>query len=92
MATIRLVNYQETRFYLRGVFLNLLQYYRIYRPEMFARYFPRPPAEGRKAADAVPRPPPAGPADNVLSTTPTPEAAPTEPPTPPAPAGTEGGR
>ena len=86
------VNYRETRFYLRRVFLNLLQYYRIYRPEMFARYFPMPPAEAKKAADAAPLPPPAAPADNVLSPTPTPEAAPTEPPPPPPPAGTTGGR
>ena len=86
------INYRETRFYLRRVFLNLLQYYRIYRPEMFARYFPRPPAEARKATDAGPSPPPAAPADNVLSTTPTPGAAPTGPPPPPPPAGTPGGR
>ena len=82
------INYKETRFYLRRVFLNLLQYYRIYRPEMFARYFPKPPEGGKKADDAVPPPPPAGPADNVLSTPPTLEAAPTEPPPPPPPAGT----
>jgi len=86
------INYQETRFYLRRVFFNLLQYYRIYRPEMFARYFPKPPAAGKPAGDAAPLPPPAGPADNVLSTTPTPEAAPTEPTPTPAPAGTPGGR
>ena len=86
------INYKETRFYLRRVFLNLLQYYRIYRPEMFARYFPRPPAGGKKAVDAGPPPTTGGPVDNVLSTTPTPGAAPTEPPPPPAPAGTEGGR
>ena len=82
------VNYKETRFYLRRVFLNLLQYYRIYRPEMFARYFPKPPAGGKKAADAVPPPPTAEPADNVLSTPPTPEDDPSEPPTPPASDGT----
>jgi len=82
------INYKETRFYLRRVFLNLLQYYRIYRPEMFARFFPKHPAGGKKAVDAVPPPPPAGPADNVLSTPPTPEAAPIEPPPPPPPAGT----
>jgi soluble lytic murein transglycosylase len=86
------INYQETRFYLRRVFLNLLQYYRIYRPAMFARYFPKPPAGGKKAVDAVPPPPPAAPADNVLSTTPMPEAAPTVPPPFPGPAGTPGGR
>ncbi|HEX7518722.1 MAG TPA: transglycosylase SLT domain-containing protein, partial [Candidatus Deferrimicrobium sp.] len=82
------INYKETRFYLRRVFLNLLQYYRIYRPEMFARYFPKPPAEVKKAADAAPLPPPGAPADNVLSPPPTPEAAPIEPPPPPPPAGT----
>jgi soluble lytic murein transglycosylase len=86
------VNYKETRFYLRRVFLNLLQYYRIYRPEMFARYFPKFPAGGKKAFDAVPPPPPAETAEDVLSTTPTPEAAPTEPTPPPPPAGTPGGR
>ncbi|MBP2685068.1 MAG: Lytic transglycosylase catalytic, partial [Deltaproteobacteria bacterium] len=58
------INYKETRFYLRRVFLNLLQYYRIYRPEMFARYFPKPPAGGKTADDAASPPPPAGPADN----------------------------
>ena len=86
------INYKETRFYLRRVFLNLLQYYRIYRPEMFARYFPKPPAGGKTADDAAPPPPPAGPADNVLSTPPTPEADPTEPPPQPPSAGTQGGR
>ena len=86
------INYKETRFYLRRVFLNLLQYYRIYRPEMFARYFPKPPAGVKKAVDAVPPPTPAGPADNVLSPPPTPEAAPIEPPPQPPPAGTTGGR
>ena len=86
------INYKETRFYLRRVFLNLLQYYRIYRPEMFARYFPKPPAEAKPAVDAAPPPPPGAPADNVLSPPPTPEAAPTEPPPPPPPAGTPVGR
>jgi tetratricopeptide (TPR) repeat protein len=78
------INYKETRFYLRRVFLNLLQYYRIYRPEMFSRYFPKPPAGEKKAVDAVPRPPPAGTVDNVLSTPPTPGAAPTGLPLPAA--------
>lgn len=86
------IGYKETRFYLRRVFLNLLQYYRIYRPEMFARHFPRPPAAGTQGADAVPPQPPAAPADNVLSPPPTPEAVPIEPPPPPPPAGTPGGR
>lgn len=82
------INFKETRFYLRRVFFNLLQYYRIYRPEMFARYFPKPPAGGKPAVDAGPPPPPAAPADNVLSTPPTPEAAPTVPTPQPPPAGT----
>jgi len=86
------ISYKETRFYLRRVFLNLLQYYRIYRPEMFVRYFPKPPAGGTKAVDAVPPPTPATPADNVLSPPPTPEAVPTEPQPPPPPAGTPGDR
>jgi hypothetical protein len=86
------INYRETRFYLRRVFLNLLQYYRIYRPETFARFFPRPPAEAKTADDAAPNPPPGAPADNVPSTTPTPEAVPIEPPPPPPPAGTPAGR
>jgi soluble lytic murein transglycosylase len=34
------MSYRETRSYLRRVFFNLLQYYRIYRPGMLARYFP----------------------------------------------------
>jgi soluble lytic murein transglycosylase len=86
------INYKETRFYLRRVFLNLLQYYRIYRPEMFALYFPKPPEGVKKEADADPLPPPAAPADNVLSPPPTPEASPNGPPPPPPPAGTPGGR
>jgi tetratricopeptide (TPR) repeat protein len=86
------INFKETRFYLRRVFLNLLQYYRIYRPEMFVRYFPMPPAGGKKAVDAVPPQPPAAPADNVLSPPPTPEAVPIELPPPPPPAGTPIGR
>ncbi|HEX7519783.1 MAG TPA: lytic transglycosylase domain-containing protein, partial [Candidatus Deferrimicrobium sp.] len=87
-AFLERINYKETRFYLRRVFLNLLQYYRIYRPEMFARYFPKPPATGKPAGDALPLPASAGPADNVLSTPPTPEVDPTELPPPPPPAGT----
>ncbi len=81
------INYRETRFYVRRVFLNLLQYYRIYRPAMFARYFPKPPAGASPAADASPPRPNEAPADNVLSPPPTPEAAPTGPPPPPPPAG-----
>ena len=87
-AFLEQISYQETRFYLPRAFLDLLQYYRICRPEMFARYFPSAPAEATPAPDAVPPPPPVGPADNVLSTPPTPEAAPIELPPPPRPAGT----
>ena len=86
------INFKETRFYLRRVFLNLLQYYRIYRPEMFVRYFPMPPVGGKKAVDAAPPRPPAAPADNVLSPPPTPGAVPIEPPPPPPPAGMPVGR
>jgi tetratricopeptide (TPR) repeat protein len=91
-AFLERISYKETRSYMRHVFFNLLQYYRIYRPEMFALYFPRPPATGKPAGDAAPPPPPAAPADNVLSTPPTPEAVPTGPPPPPPPAGTPAGR
>jgi tetratricopeptide (TPR) repeat protein len=81
------ISYKETRFYVRRVFLNLLQYYRIYRPEMFARHFPSAPAEATPVPDVSPPPETAGPADNVLSTPPTPEAAPTAAPPAPAPDG-----
>ena len=43
------VTFRETRFYLRRVFLNVLQYYQIYRPRMFARYFPTAPGEASPA-------------------------------------------
>lgn len=51
------ISYRETRFYVRRVFLNLLQYYLVYRPAEFARYFPAgaratPPDHG----GAAPRP------------------------------------
>jgi soluble lytic murein transglycosylase len=39
------VTYRETRFYLRRVFFNVLQYYMIYRPKLFARFFPTVPRE-----------------------------------------------
>ena len=82
------ISYRETRFYLRRVFLNLLQYYRIYRPEMFARYFPSAPTEEPPAPDAASPPPPGSPADNVPSTPPTPEAVPYAAPPSPASDGT----
>jgi len=82
------VSYRETRFYLRRVFLNLLQYYRIYRPEMFARYFPSAPTGEPPVPGDASTPPPAGPVDNVLSTPPTPEAVPYASPPPPASDGT----
>lgn len=53
------VAYRETRFYLRRIFLNVLQYYMIYRPKMFARYFPIVPGEAAPALD-VPSSPPTG--------------------------------
>ncbi|HZW36058.1 MAG TPA: transglycosylase SLT domain-containing protein, partial [Candidatus Deferrimicrobiaceae bacterium] len=53
------IAYRETRFYLRRVFLNVLQYYMIYRPRMFARYFSTVPGEAPPALD-VPSSPPTG--------------------------------
>jgi len=76
------ISYQETRFYVRRVFLNLLQYYRIYRPAMFARYLPSAPTEARKAPDAGPTPPTSGSAGGAPSTRPTPEGDPNGEPTP----------
>jgi hypothetical protein len=45
------VKYRETRFYLRRVFLNVLQYYTIYRPKMFALYFPSAPRAAPPGTD-----------------------------------------
>jgi soluble lytic murein transglycosylase len=64
-AWVERISYQETRFYVRKVFLNLLQYYRIYRPEMYARYLPIVPTGGPQAAGAAPTPPTSGSADAV---------------------------
>jgi len=91
-AFLERISYRETRHYMRYVFLNLLQYYRIYRPELFARYFPKLPAEVKKEADAAPPPPPAGLVDNVLSPPPTREPFPSGRPLPLPPAGTPVGR
>ncbi|MBP2674480.1 MAG: Lytic transglycosylase catalytic, partial [Deltaproteobacteria bacterium] len=79
------ISYQETRFYVRRVFLNLLQYYRIYRPAMFARYQPSVSRETPKAPGAAPTPSPSGSAGSVLPPPPTPEAVPTAGPPPTAP-------
>src|SRR3990170_1946820 len=54
------VTYRETRSYLRRVFLNLLQYYRIYRPGMLARYFPTDRTEAGTAPEPSASPPAAG--------------------------------
>lgn len=54
------VTYRETRSYLRRVFFNLLQYYRIYRPAMLARYFPSDRTEDGTAPGASGSPPDAG--------------------------------
>ncbi len=77
------ISYRETRFYVRRVFFNLLQYYRIYRPEMFARYFPTVPADAPQVLDAASSPAPAGSPDNVSATPPTPAASQTAAPPPP---------
>ena len=54
------MTYRETRFYVRRVFFNLLQYYRIYRPEMLARYLSTAPGGGPPAPGASGIPPGAG--------------------------------
>ena len=54
------VGYRETRGYLRRVFFNLLQYYRIYRPGMLARYFPSDRTEDGTAPGSSASPPAAG--------------------------------
>jgi len=54
------MTYRETRFYVRRVFFNLLQYYRIYRPEMLARYLSSAREEGPQAPGASGSPPGAG--------------------------------
>lgn len=57
------VTYRETRGYLRRVFFNLLQYYRIYRPGMLARYFPSDRTEDGTDPEPSASPPAAGTAD-----------------------------
>ena len=54
------MTYRETRSYVRRVFFNLLQYYRIYRPEMLARYLSTAREEGPQAPGASGSPPGAG--------------------------------
>jgi tetratricopeptide (TPR) repeat protein len=54
------MSYRETRSYLRRVFFNLLQYYRIYRPGMLARYFPSDPTGVGTAPGVSASPPAAG--------------------------------
>ena len=51
------ITYRETRFYLRRVFFNVLQYYMIYRPKMFACYFPTVPREAPPEPGAPSHPP-----------------------------------
>jgi soluble lytic murein transglycosylase len=57
---LEMVAYRETRGYLRRVFFNLLQYYRIYRPGMLARYFPSDRTEDGTAPGSSASPPAAG--------------------------------
>jgi tetratricopeptide (TPR) repeat protein len=54
------MSYRETRSYLRRVFFNLLQYYRIYRPGMLARYFPTEHTGDGTAPEPSASPPAAG--------------------------------
>lgn len=74
------VSYRETRGYLRKVFFNLLQYYRIYRPEMFERYFPTVRTEETPAPGASGTPPGEG------TPVPVPAPDPVPPPAQEAPA------
>ncbi len=70
------MTYRETRFYVRRVFFNLLQYYRIYRPEMLARYLssareagtPAPGASGSPPGPGSPGALPAAPAPPAIGT------------------------
>lgn len=57
-AFLENISYRETRGYVRRVFFNLLQYYRIYRPKMLARYLATAPTEAAPAPDAPGSPPP----------------------------------
>lgn len=81
------ITYRETRFYIRRVFLNLLQYYLIYRPRMFARYFPSGPAAEPPAPGAASTPPSGGPDAASAPGTASPGGAPPAGPTPQPPPG-----
>jgi soluble lytic murein transglycosylase len=74
-AYLERISYQETRFYLRRVVFNLLQYYRIYRPEMFARHLPSAPTTETRLSGSEAIPPSADPAGGDPATPPTPEDA-----------------
>jgi soluble lytic murein transglycosylase len=79
------VSYRETRFYLRRVFFNVLQYYLIYRPRMFARYFPTAPKEVPPAPDDLSNPPSAETPDEPQEPAADPgDAQPAAPPPPPS--------
>jgi TolA-binding protein len=54
------MTYRETRSYLRRIFFNLLQYYRIYRPGMLARYFSSDRTAGATTPGVSDPPPAAG--------------------------------
>jgi soluble lytic murein transglycosylase len=81
-AFLENISFRETRGYVRRVFFNLLQYYRIYRPQMLARYLATAPTEAATAPGAPGIPPtgasgaagpeatPPGPADEPGGTTP----------------------
>lgn len=57
---LEIMSYRETRFYIRRVFFNVLQYYQIYRPKMFAQYFPNGPKEEPRPPDVLSIPPTVG--------------------------------
>ncbi len=68
------VTYRETRSYLRKVFFNVLQYYRIYRPGMLARFAPSERKEDGTAQGVLSSPPAAGTAGAMEATPPATDA------------------
>lgn len=91
-AFLERITYRETRFYVRRVFLNLLQYYLIYRPLTFARYFPSVPAGAPQAPGGASTPPSGatGAATAPSGGTASPAGGPSASPPPPPPSGIPG--
>jgi soluble lytic murein transglycosylase-like protein len=73
-AFLENISYRETRGYVRRVFFNLLQYYRIYRPRMF-RHFLATEAPAAQPVPGAPGTPPSGSTGGSPPPTPTPAPA-----------------